>query len=134
MSMPRNEQIRLAEQVRSTIVATIKAAKEPMTIHELKGCAAVLHHFDGAVPTQEYMDRLVRSLHSAGVLRRVHVYRKGQNSRYAYEVVAEGERKVVHIKPASGVQPPDVQLDVIKNSGRIRIKYQGLCIEIGVIP
>jgi hypothetical protein len=135
MATPRAEAIKFAEQVRSTIVAYIRAAGEPVTIRGLAGAPAICVHWSGSTPDLQTIDRHVRMLWGSGILRRIRVNRpKEPNSQYGYEYVDEAERtKRVATKPVAvdPTSPMDVMV-VATKSGTLRIAFRGLTIEIGV--
>jgi hypothetical protein len=106
----------------SKVFSILSTAGEPLTVRQLVERV-------GAENYQIQNDLNV--LRRSGRVRRVYVSR-GQE-RYAYEVGVEdrGAAAPQDKKAAPGL-PPDVQFDVLKASGRLRITYHGLTIEIGV--
>lgn len=141
MELTRNEAIRYAIQLRSDIGALVAAASEPLSLaqisHQLKekcGNSANLNQIDTAL----------RNMYRSGELFRVRVARKGSSAKYAYEVgngkppQAENAGSVSKETPPSPPRqfvnlPADLRLNIIKPTGKLRIEYRGLSIELGVI-
>jgi len=136
MALSRMEYIKLAEQVRGTILEVVKRASEPVTVRDLCRDAKVCYHFANTQPEHAYVDRLVRDLHKSGVLRKVHISRPKENSRYAYEFSKDPSPTDLPISrvvcaTATSVVPADVKV-VATKSGTLRVTFRGLSIEIGV--
>ena len=132
MGLNRNEQITLAESVRSAILEVTRRSNEPLTVHALCRHSTIQHYFANTIADTGYIDRLVRGLWKAGWLRRVHVSRPKEPGRYAYEYQTVQQKPEVNASKKTPDLPPDLKLDVLKASGRVRITYHGLTIEIGV--
>lgn len=128
--------IKLTEQVRAAILEELRRSNEPLTVLEMCETAALRGCFDGAAADYAMVEHLVRNLHNRGALRRVHIARPRQRSRFAYELVDANDiltptcaKVVPSVSVSEGVA--DVKVAALK-SGALRIAFRGLCVEISV--
>ena len=124
-------------KMQAAVIAQLKASNEPLTSKELG-----LHSSMQALNLKDNDHYSVLSvMHKAGLLRRVHIHRKDQPSaKYAYEI-GDGQVTVrapkskmngTSVMPVSAL-PPSVSVDLMKATGKLRINFRGLSIEIGVV-
>lgn len=125
--------IKAATLLRDTLVASITGTGgEPVIAADLRlrTCVAALK------PSVNQVDNALRILAREGLLERVRVFRKdAPTARYGY-VAPNSDvkpRPAVATPKSIAVGLPEVKVDLLKASGRLRIEFHGLSIEIGVV-
>ena len=137
MTTKFKEAIRKTALLRNRVLTLIQSTLEPLTIAVILKDPQLIE-INGGPLAGDKGDYILKQLHKEGVVTRCRVQRPDDpHSRYAYYVPPSDQRKPTkEVKPPVkevSTAPPDVKLDVIKSSGRLRITYHDLVIEIGVL-
>lgn len=128
MKLTRDEQIVRAAKFRELIFKHIVAATTPMTRYDL--LSALMIDMDSMGYKEASLDNCLSMLTKAGIIERganaegKSVYTKAVNA--LSDVVTP---KVIKLKQ----DKPTIVVDIIKNTGRVRLTLNGLLIEIGIV-
>ncbi len=121
--------------LQSAILGAVKTSEEPATINDLMLRTNIL----ATKAAKEQVWSALTLLHKRGLLRRVRVDRLPKDKAvYAYEL---GDGSQTPARKPAGVKikapllnlPADVRLDYITETGRLRIQFKELVIELGVV-
>lgn len=129
-----NAPIKKSAQLRAAILEICKRAPDSLISTEF-----ITHPLITALELQDNTVQVaLRDMTKAKnpLIQRIRISRPDNpQARYAYELADPGKTPYATIgepkKPSS--LPPDLKLDVVKGSGKLRLEYKGLRIEIGVV-
>jgi hypothetical protein len=133
--------IKLGAARRSCVVGILKQmlSTEPVTVRYICNHPMMVAANTGALDLNTG-DVLVRAMVKEGTLVKVHIYRKEEpHAQFAYSL--KDPSSSLHVPPPSlstakikvepNIASPDVKLDFIKATGRLRVTFKGIAIDIG---
>lgn len=127
--LSRDAQLKRAAEIRAAVIAQCNAS------HKSMKCSELYQAIDTKGMSPDSFRRLVKILAENGLVQTV---RHGDNEPVEYYNMVFSENQ--HATPqyvrsvvAAQVESETLKIDLIKDSGRVRIQIQGLVIEVGVV-
>ncbi len=138
---PSDKPIKLNIRLYNLVCSILQSSNEPMTVVDLRNNARIV----ALGVAERQIHSAIKSLYRKGFITKIRVYKvESPSVRYAYEWTkndAEVKPAVSMEKPAitavGQIEPalssPNVKVDLVKATGRLRIELSGITLEIGVI-
>jgi Fe2+ or Zn2+ uptake regulation protein len=128
--VPRDEQLKRAAQIRAVIVSTLNNNPNPITRSDLY--VAIQQTMESLNYDEGSLDNFLYTMTKSGLITKANI--QGGKAVYAASGVTIPVKKTV-IKPEkhSKKDHPAITIDIVKSTGRVRVAFNGLVVEIGVI-